>query len=188
MNATTQEMFKDLAGPFYDELVQSKEKALTHLSNPDYRVRVAAINICDLLWNCSVDTAFVDACRTMARTDPDESVRTQAIGALGKALRSSQDSAVSQFLANTVKARTASELMRMAAYWALCEIQMGWTDRDVVKRALALMKLAAREPSGSMTEEHLKNALFAKGQFAGMCWDSIDEIDWDFVNRYASKG
>jgi hypothetical protein len=188
MNNVTQEVWKDMAGPFYDELVQSKEKALTHLSNPDSHVRIAAISVCDLLWNCSVDAAFVDACRTMARTDPDDSVRIHAIEAYGKALQSSQDRAASQFLADLVKARMNSEQVRMAAYWALREIQMGSTDHDVIKRAISLLKLGSRQLPTAKTEEQLKHELCADGHHvAGVNWDFADQIDWDFVNRYASQ-
>jgi hypothetical protein len=132
MDPIAHEVWKALAGPYYDELVQSQEKSIAHLSHVDSQVRMAAINICDLFWDCSTDGAFVEACRAIAMTDPDEFVRSLAIGAFGKAFQSSRDPVASQFLAGVVKASETSARVRMAAYWALREVQIGSTLQDKV--------------------------------------------------------
>src|SRR5262245_14773018 len=187
MSATI-EALKDLAGPLYDELIESKAKAMARLLDPASSIRIAAINICDVVWHCLGEPVFVNTCRTIAAADPDDSVRVHAIGAFGRALRSSQDHPSSQFLANLVRNKESSEEVRMAAYWALREVQLGLTDEDCTGRSISLIKLASRRLQKGITPEQHKRLLLGGAGFPKAGWDSVDQIDWDFVDRYASEG
>ncbi|MFL5245219.1 MAG: HEAT repeat domain-containing protein, partial [Gemmataceae bacterium] len=158
-----------------------------HLFDPNPTVRKAAIGICDIHWNCSSDMGFINACRELAGSDPDQSVRADAIRSLGKALESSRDPSASHFLANVVKDGDKSQEERAAAYWALREIHLGLTEQDNVKRSISLMKLALPRLEMGMTEEEVKQTLLGRGQFAYIDWDSVDLIDWDFVNQFVSS-
>ena len=180
------EVCKELAGSLYDKLVQSKENAMAHLFDADHNVRKAAFYICDSVWKCSADIDFVNACRIIGVTDPDESVRVHAIGSYGKALQSSQDPAASQFLADLVKDRRISSGVREAAYWALREIQLGLTEEDNVTQLASLLKIALSKMSMNMTEEQVKTTLLSHGRYPESIWDSADKIDWSFVEKYAS--
>jgi hypothetical protein len=182
MNATT-DVWKDLAGNCYPELVRSKESALAHLFDTDSNVRIAAINICDRLWNCSADQEFVVACRRIADADIDDSVRVHAVSKLGKTLQSSKDRSTSLFLAQIVKSANISEDLRRAAYWALREVQFGLTEEDNVKRTISLIKMVLRKKPKGMSEEQVKNSLFGGGQFSNIDWNTADQIDWGFVNQ-----
>jgi hypothetical protein len=186
MNVTDQ-VWRDLAGPLYDDLVQSKKIAFAHLSDPNSNVRIAAIHICDRLWDGSRDDEFVNACRTLAVADPDDSVRVHAISSFGKALRSSRDLAASQFLADIVKDGNNSEKVRREAYWALREIQSGLTETDSIKRLVPLIKEFLHKFPVSMDEEQVKQALLCGGHFPEAIWNSTDQIDWDYVDQFASE-
>ena len=183
----THEVWKELAGSRYDQLVASKEIALGLLFDADRNVRIAAINVCDSYWKCSSDIEFVTACRKIAALDNDDSVRAHAIRSLGTALRSSKERLTSGFLANLVTDEDSSDEVRKAAYWALREIQFGLTEEDVVKRSISLMRLAMRSLSTEMTEDDVKAVMLCNGRFPETTWGSADQIDWDFVKEHASE-
>jgi hypothetical protein len=181
-----EEIWKEMAGPVYSDLVQSKEKALANLFHADSNVRTAAIHICDSFWNYGQDIKFVNACRKIAAADPVETVRAHAILSFGKAYQSSKDLSASQFLADIVMDNGNSFGLRMAAYWALREIQIGLTEEDTVKRAFSLIKLGVRKLAMGLSEEDAKTKLLGAGDFPRIDWDSVDQIDFDFVIRFAS--
>ncbi len=79
----TEEVWRGLGGPLYDELVQNREAAFRHLFNADWKVRVAAIHVCQSTWQGSVDSGFLDACRQLAANDPKDVVRQLAIHSFG---------------------------------------------------------------------------------------------------------
>lgn len=180
------EVWKDLAGSLYDELVQSEERAMAHLFDADRNLRIAAIDICHSVWNCSANVGFLNACQDVAAADPDDSVRTHALEIFGAALESSQDPSACQFLADLAKDGTNPEEVRRAAYWALREVQLGLTEEDNIKRLASAMKLALRRAPMGMAEQEVKRAVLCNGYFPEAVWDCADEIDWDFVDRYAS--
>lgn len=185
--SVTSQVWKELAGPHYGELILSKKAALAHLFSADRNVRIASIHICDQVWECSSDTEFVNACQRIAATDADDSVRVHAIEAFGRAFQSSQDPAASEFLAGIVRNRNSSEEVRKTAYWALREVQMGLSEEDTVKRTISLMKVAIRKLPMGVTETQVKQLLLCGGRFPESTWDSADQIDWGFVNRFGEE-
>lgn len=187
ISAETEAVWKDLAGPLYDELVQSTQAAMAHLFDPSSDIRFVALDICDRLWDCSGDVEFVDACRQIAATDPDDSVRARAIESFGKAFRSSKNPSASQFLADIVKDSKRSDGVRTTAFRALREIQLGLTEDDEMKRTISLMKASLRKIPWLMSEDEARHILLGAGYYPNMDWDSVDEIDWAFVDQYASR-
>ena len=184
--SVTDDVWKDLAGSRYPDLVRTKEAALAHLFDSDSNVRIAAINICDSLWKCSADREFIAVCRKIADTDVDDSVRIHAASMLGKALRATKDSSASQFLAKIVKSDGSSTDLRRAAYWALREVQLGLIEEDNVKRSMSLIKLVLHKQPIGMSEEQVNHSLFGSGHFSDIDWNAVDQIDWGFVNQYAA--
>ena len=182
----TREVWRGLAGPLYEDIMQSKGTALANLSHMDKNVRIAAISICCRHWDCSRDADFLNACRTIAATDPDGSVRGEAIDAIGEALEGSQDASVSRFLADLAADADAADDVRRRAYLALRAIQVGLTEQEIARRAAVLMKLALRKLPLGITEEEAKKAALCGGRFPEGVWDSAEEIDWNFVGRFAS--
>jgi hypothetical protein len=130
--------------------------------------------------------SFIAACQTLALTDPDDSVRTEAIASFGKAHESTRDPFASQFLASISKNTGNTQNVRAAAYWALRVIQMGVTEEDLVKGAIRLVKLAASRMPTKIDEKISREILLADGRFPTTLWNTADEIDWDYVNQYAA--
>ena len=182
----TDETWRELAGPLYDELIRSKEAALSRLFAPERDVRIAAIHICQSTWQCSTDSRFLDSCRRLANTDPDDLVREHAASSLGMALCASQDRSTSQFLAALAKNGVTPQHVRMAAYWALREVQLGLTEEDLVRRSAALMKIAMRRLPTGISEEDAKRTALCDGRFADGVWDTAEQIDWNFVDKFLS--
>jgi hypothetical protein len=181
------EVWKDLAGPAYLDMVRSKEAAFEHLFNPDSNVRIAAINICASRWECSGDAEFVNACRTLAAVDIDTSVRAHAISALGEAFRETRDSSISQFLADTITLHKKADELGTAAYWALREVQVGLTEEDLIKRSIAFMKDVIRKARVHGIESQVRDLLVHPANLKEELWNSAEQIDWDFVDRYSSR-
>ncbi|MCE9561781.1 MAG: HEAT repeat domain-containing protein [Planctomycetes bacterium] len=183
----SQDIYKDLAGSSYPDLIQNKGAAFAYLSSPNRDLRVAAINVFATLWNKPIDPDFVNICRTIAASDPIAFVRIQAIEALGPVFQSSRDESISQFFANLVNDPTQSLEARQAAYWALREVQLGVLEVDQIKRLCSVMKLGLSEDPNFGTENEIKRTLLCGGHFPESVWDSADEIEWDFVNQFVTQ-
>ena len=123
-----QEVWRDLAGPLYDELMRNKEAALASLSHADKNVRIAAIWICYRHWDFAGNADFLGACRKIAVADPDDSVRGAAIDAIGRAMEGSQDAFASSFLGDLAMDGNVAGGVRRNAYFALRAIP-AWFDR-----------------------------------------------------------
>jgi len=76
------ERAKELAGPQFQEMLQSKECALTMLSSPDCDLSEAAILVCEAFWKCGRDSRVVEACRSIINSDAEEPKRIAAIASL----------------------------------------------------------------------------------------------------------
>ena len=179
------EIWKDLAGPLYDQLVATKEQALALLFHADSNVRIAAISVCRSAWDCSSDPAFLNACQTLAANDANDTVRCHAIDSLGSALRSSRDPSASRFLAGIALDPVVSDNVRRAAYRALREIQFGLSEDDVIRRSIPLFRAAAERMPSQFSEEQIKGVLRAIGKSPETEYDQQHQIDWDFVRQFA---
>lgn len=178
---------KDLAGPHYEDMMRSKEAAMEYLSATDPRVRLAAILICGTTWNCGADSRLVEACRSIADSDADDSFRVFAIESLGIALRSSKAPDASQLLANLVMNSANSMEVRTSAYWALRGIQFGLDDVDFdtfLKGTICRVKSILRAYPGRFSEEDIRSKVTPQGRFPEGFWESAEEIDWDFVRQF----
>ena len=180
---------KERAGPHYEEMMRSKEAALEYLSSPNYRVRLAAIMICQTTWNCGSVSELVEACREIAGSDADDSFRLCSIGSLRTVLSSSKAPDISRFLANLVMDSINSMEVRTCAYWALREIQFGIGDVDfdtflksVISTCVKPILFAYPE---RFSEDDVRRNLTPQPGFPEDFWDSAEEIDWDFVRQFA---
>lgn len=185
MNESDQ-VWRELAGPTFDELMRCKEAAVAHVFDNDPNIRVAAINICDSVWRCSGDADFLKACCNLALSDPDDWVRSHAIDAYGRAMKSSRDRAASRFLAQIVKDETNPARVRRTAYFALQEVQSSLSEEEqIVRRFASLMKESLDRLPSTMSERELRRTVLCGGRFPESVWDKADEIDWDFVGKCA---
>lgn len=179
------EILKELAGPHFGRLAHRKDVAMAYLNDEDPNVRIAAIRLCDRIWNCSDDPHFLDACRTIAAADPVVSVCVHAIDTLGRAFRATKNPGLSTYLVSIVKDDTRPDRVRKAAYFALREVQIGLTEMEMVIRQIATTKSALRELPTAVNEERAKRALLCGGRLPEDLWDSADQIDWSFVDTFA---
>lgn len=182
--AVLDEILKELAGPAYEQLTRSKPSAMAHFNHTDAKVRIAAIRVCDRLWNGSADPAFIEACRRMAATDADDFVCGAAVDTLANAFEATQDPSVSHFLAGIASDHGRSERVRKAAYFALRLIQNGLTELEMTLRLISSWKEGLDRLPGELDEERMKRSLFANGHLPASLWDTADQIDWDFVDRF----
>ena len=127
-----------------------------------------------------------DSCRRLANTDPDDLLREHAASSLGTARCASQDRSTSQFLAALAKNGVTPQHVRMAAYWALREVQLGLTEEDLVRRSAALMKILMCILPTGISEEDAKRTALCDGRFADGVWDTAEQIDWNFVDKFLS--
>jgi len=177
---------RDLAGSHYDEMIRSKEATMAFLSTPHYATRLAAVMICEQNWNAAREARVLEACRAIAESDADESVRLVSISFLGRALSSTKDPAASAFVARMVLESQNSAEFRASAYWVLREIQYGVADVDFdnfLRGTIDVVKTALKGCPSSFSEKSVRSSLLPKPRFPEKFWESADEIDWDFVHQ-----
>ncbi|MEX2121162.1 MAG: hypothetical protein WD847_16335 [Pirellulales bacterium] len=180
---------RDLAGAHYEEMNRSKEAALAFLSAPNYRTRLAAILICEQVWHAASEPRVLEACRSIAESDADDSIRDASICVLGRALSSTKDPIASLFVARIVLDSQNSAELRTSAYWVLREIQYGVADVDFdtfFRGTIHIVKECLKALPSRFSEESVKSALLPDlpdGCFPHDFWDSADWIDWDCVRR-----
>ena len=180
---------KELAGSHYHEMMRSKDGATRYLSESDHRVRLGAIEICTSVWKCGSDPAVIAACHSIADSAANDSLRACAIDWLGLGLMSSKSRDASRFLADIVMDPANPADVQASAYWALRRIQFGVGDVDLdtfLKGTISLVKSVLRENPGSFKEEDVRSNLAPEGLFPKGFWESAEEIDWDFVAKFAS--
>lgn len=179
----THAYWRTTAGDAYVGLVHSKDASISLMNDANPAVRITAISVCDLHWKCSGDQNFRATCQRLAMNDPDERVRNVAIDSLGAAYRDTKDPDVSHLLADTVLRADLSKDLRLVAYWALREVQLGVTSEDLVKKGIHFAKLLHERPGDGGVPAQVKHTLLRNGRLPESVWDSAGEIDFDFVKR-----
>lgn len=66
MSATTEELWKEAAGPLYEEFLTSKQATFNHIDHPVAMIRCAAIHFYESQWNGAKDPAFVELLQSLA--------------------------------------------------------------------------------------------------------------------------
>ncbi len=181
---------KELAGAHYDALMRTKETAMSFLSTSDDRLCLAAACVCHAVWKCGPDPKLTQACRRIATSRADESTRIYAISLLGTVLDSSRSRDNSRFLADLAMDSTNGIEVRREAYWALVRVERGedGMDFDVsLKNTIRLVKRVIRAFPTRFSEQEAKLDLTPQPGFPEDYWESADDIDWDFVARFASN-
>jgi hypothetical protein len=177
---------EELAGDHYNEMMQSEVACLRYLVATDYRVRVAAILICESRWKCSSSIKLIEACCEIANSNTHDSIRICAIDVFGRALRGSKSPNAAQFLADLIYGCTNSANIRQAAYWALRDIQFGDADPDCYKGIIREAKLYLRSFPDRLSENQVRTNLLGR-LLPESVWESAEEIDWEFVSQFRSS-
>lgn len=175
----------ELAGAHIDVLMRSKDAAVKLLSASDLNLQLAAILICESTWKCGANAALIDACRKIITSSAADSYRISAIGVLGRALSSSKELDVSVSLANVILDCENSDDVRLDAYWALREVQLGISDPHFFRRMFYSVKSVLQDKSREELEK-VKSDLLIQGQIHESLWNSTNVIDWDFVHQFVA--
>jgi hypothetical protein len=181
---------RTLAGLHYNDMIRSKDATMEYLLSPDYSARLAAVLLCETTWKCGADSRLIAACREMAASDVPDSFRMVAVRALGRALSFAKSAGDSEFLANLIMDSSISGEVRTDAYWALREIQFGNVDSDFdtfLKGVICTIKSINRVYPERFSEEDAKSDITPRGRFPDGFWESAEEIDWEFVRRFATS-
>ncbi len=189
---------QDLAGPQYQLMMSNKDAALEYLTTADHAVRLAAIMVCEVTWKCGCDPRVLEACRELAVSDADAPIRFCAIDVFGRGLSGSKSPAASGFLADIIVRPATSNELRLCAYWALREVQFGASDESFdqfLKGTMSAIKSilrthperSSREFLKRCSEEKTREAIAPHDCFPEGFWESAEEIDWDFVARFATR-
>jgi len=181
---------RELAGPYYTDMMQSQESTLRYLSSGDPGIRIAAVLACVSNWGCGSHSEVVRACIEIAGSEVGERFRACAAGLLGTVLSSTRDTNASRFLANLVLDSMSSSAIQSAAYWALREIQYGPADVNFdtfVKRLICTsLKPFLREYPEQLSEADARRTFAPVPGFPKDFWDLADEVDWEFVRSFTS--
>lgn len=156
---------------------------------PDYKIRLAAILVCESTWNCAASPKVIAACREIAASNAHDSFRICAIETLSRALSANKSADVSSFLANLIFEAKNSADLRVSAYWALREVQFGLSDTSFdnsLKGLFCSVKSILHDKPGEFLEDEVKSNLLGEGRIPDELWDSAEAIDWDFVAKFAT--
>lgn len=177
---------KELAGEHFDEMLASKDATMRFLLAPSNRTRLGAILICEQNWRASSEHSVLEACRSLAGSDADDSIRMVACDVIGRALSATKDPETTKFVARIVLDPHNSATLRTHAYWVLREIVYGVADVDFdnfMRGTIHTVKTCLNARPQQLSEESVKSALVPDGCFQDNFWESSDRIDWDFVCR-----
>ncbi len=101
--------------------------------------------------------------------------------------RAAADESISRFLTDLLKDNGTPRRVRLAAYWALREVQLGLTEEDLVKRGICAVKpLLEKNVKMEMSADEMRRALLCGGRYPDSFWDSAETIDWNFVGKFVS--
>ena len=181
---------EELAGVHYSMLMRDKQSAMELLSSPDYKIRLAAVLVCESTWNCAANPKVIAACRDIATSNAHDSFRICAIETLSRALSASKSPEASSFLAKLIFGDKNSTGLRVSAYWALREVQFGLSDTsfdNFLKGLFCSVKSILHDKPNEFPEEQVKAQLLARGHVPEELWNSAEEIDWDFVSQFATS-
>jgi hypothetical protein len=121
-----QAWLRELAGAHLDQLLASREETLRAFSNPNPKMRRAAVHLAEVHWGMT-DLAIGSLYETMALTDPDPGVRQTAIGALGSCYERTKDARIGRMLAGIIRDETLTDAIRLRAYTTLIRVH-GYSD------------------------------------------------------------
>jgi hypothetical protein len=111
---------RELAGPILDRILKNREETLKYLTDPNPRLRQAAVRLAYSHWN--ITDTLVTEYERMALTETDQDVRDAAIAALGTCYAGTKDSRVGQLLAGMVRDTKLSDGIRVTAFAYLIRV------------------------------------------------------------------
>ena len=105
------------AGPYFDELLRSREIAHAYLRHPDPRARLGALLIIRDYWKPSPD--FAQVCEKLIIEDDDPNVRCAALSTLGANYYGFLEARIGRMFAEIVRDEGQPQPCRYVAYLGL---------------------------------------------------------------------
>src|SRR5262245_7331624 len=118
---SAQETWERLAGPHLAKMMNSPSATVRYLSNPDSKLREAALYIFEYHWG--LDRSLEPVLERMALEDTDENVRGIALHNLVSLYKGTNDMRIGKLLANFVKDESLSTEFRITVYCALFRLR-----------------------------------------------------------------
>jgi hypothetical protein len=123
MDSNAWKKIKILAGANLAWMMESEERTLDSLNDPNPNLRRAAIGLALNHWELTASVA--DRCEHIAETDADVDVRIAAVGALANFYHGTKNLRVAHLLASIVRDSTQHMNLRVVAYFSLVMLQGG---------------------------------------------------------------
>lgn len=114
-------MWRTLAGELTQEMLNSREKTMSCLYDPSWKIRLAAISILRTVWK--TDDQLAAICKKMAFDDPHLQVRATALFTLACCYRGTNESRIGQLLRRIACDTSIPNNLRQAAYQGLFQLR-----------------------------------------------------------------
>jgi hypothetical protein len=116
-----EKIWRTLAGDLAQEMLNSREKAMSCLHDPSWKIRLAAISILRMVWKAYEELAAI--CEKMAFDDTHLQVRGTALFTLACCYRGTNDPRISQLLRGIVCDTSIPNNLRQSAYEGLFQLR-----------------------------------------------------------------
>jgi hypothetical protein len=127
-----------LIGPDVKLLIASREATERHLDDPDAKLRWASVML--LVHHWGFPEEFKKKCEEIAFHDPDQKVRSGALGALGTLFSGTYDRRIGKLLASVVCNNSENYSNRVSAYRSLLRVSRA-TGQDIFRESFINLKI-----------------------------------------------
>lgn len=111
---------RELAGPHLETMRRTPDATLKRVTDPDPKLRVAALRLADRHWNLS--GALGTVYENMALNDSDNDVRDEAIRGLGTCFARTKDPRIGHLLASIALNGRLPDVLRLTAFTSLLRL------------------------------------------------------------------
>jgi hypothetical protein len=174
------EFLRSISGSHGEAILKGGEFAFPLLTDPDKRVRGAALIQLSNKCPGELRGAFAEMCQGIAENDPDWGNRVTAIDWLGRHYQRTRNAAIAHFLARLILSEDSCIQVRCFAYLALREVQLGMKARNTIRRLELLERWLSRSQPGGLSGQAPSDAT---NYPLGADDKDLKEIDFDFVRR-----
>lgn len=112
--------YRKLAGPSAEALINDKKEALKSIYSADPAVREVALHLAAFYWDMSDEIS--EFCEHLVHSESNERIRIIAIKVLGLSYSETKEMRIGRLLAAIVKDENCSADLRVAAYFALIQV------------------------------------------------------------------
>jgi hypothetical protein len=122
--------WKEMYGPLVDELMQSREKTLECIRNPDDKTRAGALTLLAHYW--SIESSSLPQCMHIFYNDKDVDVRCAALACIFEVYKATRDMRLGRMVGSVIRSVSMPLLIRQTAYVGLLELENRVIDSTVL--------------------------------------------------------